>query len=163
MVNNVGMDFHGSKPGFLTDKKRVEKALLPYLLRVAVGVLLKRGLVIREDILIYLDRATSIPLQGLDSLSVVRLAKRVERVGAKLLRVMTVDNERAVTVAISRFILKLVEEGKIENTGDQAVLVSLLVTAEVEEDPEEWGDLSGVEKTMARLFDEVRGEGLFLE
>jgi hypothetical protein len=75
-----------------------------------------------------------VPLAKLDALSISRVAKRVDEVATTLLRDLSADDPREALYVCAMFALLLVEEDRVFDKGNQAVLVALLLMEDVKDE-----------------------------
>ena len=122
------------------DQGVVEKCLPALLLFLAMEECKKIKLEFRADVSHHLNVASVSPMQALDMASVARLAKRVDDDATALLRGLHTDDPRDALYTIATFILLLVDEGRLQDKTNQAVLVSLMLIDDVKDDrPDEAG------------------------
>ena len=101
----------------------------------------KIGLEFRADVMHHLNNAAAAPLVRLDMFSVARLARRTDETATDLLKHLNADDPRDALYACAMLNMILVEEGRILDKGNQAVLVSMLLLDDVKDDkPDENGE-----------------------
>ena len=144
----------------LTDRASVEAVLPAYMLELALRALARwdQGYSYRGDVIILLTRAQEAAFvrAKMDSLSVSRVALRVERDGRDIMKGANTDDYRLLLLGVCRLILRLVDQRRISDVEDQAVLVSLMLVEEADRDDEVWGRTTGVggvaDKMLNRMF-----------
>lgn len=118
------------------ERARVELAVPAHMLVLMSQEVGKRGWSLRADVVHYLNNASVVPLQGLDQLSVARVARRVDDVSRALLHALSPDEPVRGLLSVAYFVLKLVDEGLFDDPKNQAVLASLLVVEEAKHELE---------------------------
>ena len=122
------------------DREVAERAVPAMMLFLMMENCKKIGMEMRADVLHHLNRASIAPLSQLDTVSISRVAKQVDDVATTLLREFSVDDPREGLYVAAMFVLMLVEEGKMRDKGNQAVLVSLMLVDDVrDEEPDDNG------------------------
>ena len=122
------------------DQTAVERALPGLMMFVMMEQCTKVGVEMRADVTHKLNMASAAPLAKLDTLSISRVAKRVDDTAATLLRDLTADDPREALYVCAMFALLLVEEGRLDDKTNMAVLVALLLIDDVkDEEPDENG------------------------
>jgi hypothetical protein len=116
------------------DKRIIETAVPAHLLALMVLECQKIGLELRSDVLMHLNRAAAAPLARLDPFSVSRLAKRIDEAGTALLNELSPDDPCHGLYCCVMFVLRLVDEQRFPDTGNQAVLVSLLLLEDIRDE-----------------------------
>lgn len=119
-----------------------------YIMQLACKELRKQGEQIRPDMEHNLEVGSVSPMQGLDVLSVSRLAKRTDEIAMSILKDVSPDNAHDLLLAASYLMARLVEEGHIEDVQSQAVLIAMALIEEAQEEPEHW---NYNDKKVARL------------
>lgn len=112
----------------------LERSVPPHMLFLMVQQCQKMGLELRADVLHHLDVAAAAPLSQLDTLSVARIAKRVDDIATGLLNDLSPDDPRDGLYACAQFILTLVDEGRLLDVNNQAVLVALLLMDDLKDE-----------------------------
>lgn len=110
-----------------------ERSLPAHMLFLMMEQCQKIGLELRADVMQHLNVASIAPLSQLDTLSVVRIAKRVDEAARSLLNDLSPDDPREGMYCCATFILTLVAEGRLEDKGNQAVLVALMLLDDVKD------------------------------
>jgi hypothetical protein len=144
------------------DTARIELAVPAHLLVLLAHELAKHGWTLRADIERYLHNASVLPLSGLDELSVTRLARRVDDASRSLLRAHSPDEPRGALLAAAHFVLALVDEGLIDDPGNQAVLASLLLLDEARLEDDWRLAEAGARQAGLKLLARARLLGLYL-
>ena len=116
------------------DQRVIERALPALMLFLMMEQCKKIGLEMRADVMRHLNMASAAPLAELDTLSVSRVAKRVDEMATTLLRDLNPGDPRHGLYCCAMFALLLVDEGRIADKGNQAVLVSLLLIEDVKDE-----------------------------
>ena len=109
----------------------VQRAVPAHMLCLMVEQCTKNGFELRPDVLYKLNLAAAAPMAGCDMLSVARLARRVDEVATTLLHDLSPDDARHGLYCCAMFVLTLVEEGRMADKTNQAVLISLLLLDDV--------------------------------
>lgn len=120
------------------DSYILRRTVPPYLMWLGVQELRKRGETLRADVVDALDKASVAPLSGLDDLTISRLAKRTDEIATSTMREVAPDNPHDAILGAAYFILRLVNEGYIEDVGNQGVLVAMTLIEEAKDDQEGW-------------------------
>jgi hypothetical protein len=94
-------------------------------------------------------------------LSVARLARRVDDVARSLLHDLSPDDPRHGLYCCAMFILKLVDEHRLDDRQNQAVLVALLLMDDVRDDRKDAGGQEPVWRLEERQWKEEAGRLLF--
>ncbi len=139
---------------------RILRTTVPcYMMLLASMELKKRGELLRKDYQDYLDQGSIAPLQGLDILSISRLAKQTDEISVKILRDVSPDSPHDMLLATCYMILRMVEEGLITDATSTGVLTAAALIEEAKEEPESWHysdkkvvRLSNDMLTRARLY-----------
>jgi hypothetical protein len=116
------------------DQRVIERALPALMLFLMMEDCKRIGMEARADVLHHLNAASAAPFAELDMLSISRVAKRTDDMAKTLLRDLNADDPRHALYVAAMFTLLLVEEGRIADKGNQAVLVSLLLIEDVKDE-----------------------------
>jgi hypothetical protein len=114
----------------------VERCVPAHLLCLAAACMQRRGWELRTDVLLHLDTAAVLPLADLPDSLIQTCASRTDRIATALLDSLASDDPRQMILACAMFNLKLVDEGLLDDPGNQAVLASLLLITEAREEPD---------------------------
>jgi len=79
----------------------------------------------------------------------LRVARRVELVAEALLRELHADDGREAMLAVAFFILKLVDEGLVDDAGNQSVLVALHLAEDARAEGNEWAQKESAAQARA--------------
>lgn len=112
---------------WIREHRAAELALPAHLLWVMTDDVRKKGWIPRADVFEHLNRGAAAALNGLDQVSIPRVAKRIDDLARDILREMHFDDERDGLISCAMLVSKLVEERLYPDTTNQAVLVSLLL------------------------------------
>lgn len=127
------------RTALFADKTLVTLALPAHLLVTAALDVRKGGWQLRHDIFLHLDRGAAVALKDAsDTLQIRRVATMTDNAAMVLLRELHADDPRDAVLAVAFFILKMVEEGLVENTDNQAVLVSLHLMEDARDPGNDW-------------------------
>lgn len=119
------------------DQKLMERCLPAHLMYLTAYDLLRKGWILREDTRRNLNVAAAAPLVDTHQIQQRRVAKKVDGVATSMLRWLNPDSTDGLfTTAL--FTLKLVDEGLLDDGGNQAVLVSLVLVNDAREEGAEW-------------------------
>lgn len=127
-MNNLAIDLKAR------DMAVVETALPAHLMFLMAEECARKGLILREDVQHKLNVASAAPLSQLDTLSVVRVAKEIDKVARDLLHDLSPDDPRDGLYCCVQFCLKLVDEGRLNDPQNVAVLVALLLMDDIKDD-----------------------------
>lgn len=116
------------------DMTAIELALPAHLMFLMAEECSKAGLELRADVQHKLNVASVSPLSQLDTLSIARVAKQVDDLARSLLHDISPDDPRDGLYSCARFCLKLVDEGRLNDPQNMAVLVALLLMDDVRDD-----------------------------
>jgi hypothetical protein len=116
------------------DVRVVEKALPAHMMFLMMEECQKIKLELRADVMVHLNRAAIAPLVRLDELSVARVARRIDETARILLRDLAPDDPRHGLYSCAMFVLVLVEEGRLADVGNQAVLTAMLLMEDIKDD-----------------------------
>jgi hypothetical protein len=116
------------------DVRVVEKALPAHLMFLMMEECQKIKLELRADVMVHLNRAAIAPLVRLDELSVARVARRIDETARILLRDLAPDDPRHGLYSCAMFVLVLVEEGRLTDVGNQAVLTAMLLMEDIKDE-----------------------------
>ena len=116
------------------DLTTVEQALPAHLMFLMMEQVQKLGLELRADVLQHLNRAAIAPLARLDELSVARVARRIDDAARTLLHDLSPDDPRHGLYCCAMFCMTLVDEGRITDVRNQAVLVAMLLLDDIRDD-----------------------------
>lgn len=141
--------------------KVVERCVPAHMLFLMMEECQKIGYELRSDVMHHLNVASVTPLAGLDTLSVARLARRVDDVARSLLHDLSPDDPRHGLYCCAMFILKLVDEHRLDDRQNQAVLVALLLMDDVRDDRKDAGGQEPVWRLEERQWKEEAGRLLF--
>ncbi len=92
------------------------------------------NLELRADVMAKLNNASIAPLSQLDMFSVQRIAKRVDETARSLLHDLSPDDPRDGLYSCAQFVLKLVDEGRLNDPTNMAVLVAILLMDDIKDD-----------------------------
>lgn len=112
----------------------IERCVPAHMLVLMMEQCQRMGLEIRADVMQQLNVASVAPLSRFDTLSVARCAREVDRVARSLLHDLSPDDAREGLYTCATFALALVEEGKLADKGNQAVLCALLFLEDAKDD-----------------------------
>jgi hypothetical protein len=139
------------------DRAIVERALPAHMLFLMMEECQKIGYGLRADVMRHLNMAAAAPLASCDQLSVARLARRIDDAATTLLHDLSPDDPRHGLYCCATFTLLLVDEGRIEDKGNQAVLAALLLLDDVKDDrPDEEGQGAGWRLQEGRWRNEAK-------
>lgn len=128
---------------FENDRLIVERALPAHLLVLMSEQVRRRGFEFRADLVHNLNMAAATPLADLDEFSISRTAKTVDDAARTILHSLSPDDPRDGLYCCAMFCVVLVDEGLIKDPRSQAVLVSLLLLDDVQDErPDENGELA---------------------
>lgn len=116
------------------DIETAEKALPAHMMFLMMEECQKKGIEMRPDIMHKLNVAAAAPLASLDTLSVARVAKRIDDTARSLLNDLSPDDPRHGLYCCAMLCLVLVDEGYWQDRMNQAVLVSLMLMSDAEDD-----------------------------
>ena len=116
------------------DKAIVELGVPALMLVLMAEEAAKKGFVLRADALHKLNMASAAPLAKLDVFSIRRMAIRINDAATTLLRDLNPDDPREGLYCCAMFTLKLVDEGKLLDKNNMAVLVSLMLIDDVKDE-----------------------------
>ena len=116
------------------DLTTVEQALPAHMMFLMMEQVQRLGLELRADVLLHLNRAAIAPLARLDELSVARVARRIDDSAKTLLHDLSPDDPRHGLYCCAMFCLTLVDEGRILDVRNQAVLVAMLLLDDIRDD-----------------------------
>ena len=122
----------------VTETGRVELALPAHLLVLTAEQAQRKGWELRPDMMIHLNRASVVPLRGLDHFSVARLAKRVDDAAQSILFGFEDDHECHPLATAAVFTTLLVHEGLFFDVKNEAVLASLLLIEDLKHEGAEY-------------------------
>lgn len=128
MMNNLAVDLKAR------DLAAVELALPAHLMFLMMEECRQAGYELREDVQHKLNVASASPLSRLDTLSVARLAKEIDDVARSLLHDLSPDDPRDGLYCCVQFCLKLVDEGRLNDPQNMAVLVALLLMDDIKDE-----------------------------
>lgn len=120
------------------DHKLVELLLPAHLQLDMVGHVKKGGWEFRDDYVKYLENSVSSVLNGVDELTISRVAKRVVDIGNHMIRATGTDEPRECLMICAMFTAKIVDELLYPDPTNVAVVGSLLLLDEYECDAEFW-------------------------
>jgi hypothetical protein len=109
------------------EQAALDLALPSHMLWLCADLLRADGWRLREDIFLLLSQAAGAALKGLNKWEVWRTSVKIEEVGIGVIRDMSFDDPRDGLVSCAALTLKLVDEKLFADSGNQAVLVSLLI------------------------------------
>lgn len=124
------------------DMSAVELALPAHMMFLMVEECRKIGLELREDVAHKLNVASASPLSRLDTLSVARVAKQIDDLARSILHDLSPDDPRDGLYSCAQFCLKLVDERRINDPQNMAVLTALLLMDDLKD---ERADAEGME------------------
>ncbi len=149
----------------LVDRASVEAVLPAYMLELALRALARwdQGYSYRGDVIILLTRAQEAAFvrAKMDSLSVSRVALRVERDGRDIMKGANTDDYRLLLLGVCRLILRLVDQRRLPDPEDQAILISLMLVEEAERDDEVWGRTAGVDHAADGMLNRAFFQGYY--
>lgn len=114
----------------------VERCVPAHLLCLAAAFMTRQGWELRTDVLLHLDTAAVLPLANLPDSLVQSCAARTDKIATALLDHLASDDPRQLILACAMFNLELVDEGLLDDPGNQAVLASLLLVTEARDEPD---------------------------
>jgi hypothetical protein len=121
------------------DRNAVELALPAHMLFLILEEAARRGIEMREDLKPRLDLAATAPLRGLDTLSISRVAKRIDDAATSLIRLLITDDVREAIYELAMFPIILVDEGHFgtpKDQGSMATLVGLMLIEDAKSEPD---------------------------
>ena len=121
------------------DRNAVELALPAHMLFLILEEAGRRGIEMREDLKPRLDLAATASLRGLDTVSISRVAKRIDEAATSLIRLLKTDDVREAIYELAMFPIILVDEGYFGTPKDQTsmpVLVGMLLIEDAKSDPD---------------------------
>jgi hypothetical protein len=116
------------------DLTAVELSLPAHMLFLMMEECQKHGYELRADVLAKLNQAAVAPLSRTNTLNVARLATQVDDNARVLLSALSPDDPRDGLFCCAQFVLKLVDEGRLNDPKNMAVLVALLLMDDVRDD-----------------------------
>ena len=116
------------------DTQVIERCVPAHMLVLMLDEAKKAGFEIRADVMHHLNMASAAPMAQLDPFSVSRLARRVDDVARALLEDLSPDDPRHGLYCCAMFVLLLVDEGRLFDVQNQAVLVAMLLMDDVKDD-----------------------------
>lgn len=123
------------------EKEMVERALPAHMMVLMLDECRKIGIEGRADLLHHLNVASVAPLSRLDTLSVARVAKRIDDTATTLLHDLSPDDPREGLYVCATFVSVLVDEGRIQDQTNQCVLATALLLEDAkDETPDEDGN-----------------------
>jgi hypothetical protein len=122
------------------DRQLVERCLPAHMMVLMMEECQKIGLEMRPDVLHRLNVASIAPLAKSDAFTVARLAMRVDDAARTLLNDLSPDDPRHGLYSCAMFAITLVDEGRIADVKNMAVLVALMLMDDLKDDaPDEQG------------------------
>jgi hypothetical protein len=134
MVNGVNIAPSISRVFLVADLPFIEHGIPPHLLFVACEALQAKGWRMRRDVLRHLNTAASAALAGQDQITVRRCAKAIEQTVNEMLHGASPDDPRDAVLVCAFWLLKLVEAGLFQDTGNTAVLAAIHIMEDAKED-----------------------------
>lgn len=128
MMKNLAIDLRAR------DLSGVELALPAHMMFLMMEECRKAGYELREDVQHRLNVASASPLSRLDTFSVARLAKEIDDAARALLHDLSPDDPRDGLYCCVQFALKLVDEGRLNDPKNMAVLVALLLMDDIKDE-----------------------------
>lgn len=122
------------------EQTAIELALPAHMMFLMMEECQKMGIEMRADVAHKLNVASVSPLSQLDTLSVRRTAKRIDEVARSLLHDLSPDDPRDGLYCCVQLVLKLVDEGRLTDPQNMAVLVALLLMDDIKDDRTVAGD-----------------------
>ena len=116
------------------DQQVIERSVPAHMLVLMLEECKKAGFELRSDVMHHLNMAAAAPMANLDPFSVSRLARRIDDVARALLDDLSPDDPRHGLYCCAMFVLVLVDEGRIFDVQNQAVLVTMLLMDDVKDD-----------------------------
>jgi hypothetical protein len=116
------------------DRLAVERALPGLMMFLMMEQCKKIGMEMRADVMGKLNIASAAPFSRLDDFSISRVAKRTDDMATTLLRDTPADDPREGLYITAMFALVLVEEGRMDDKANMAVLVALLLMEDVKDE-----------------------------
>jgi hypothetical protein len=127
----------------LQEQHAVELALPAHMLFLILEEASRRGIEMREDLRHRLDVAAATPLQGLDDLSVSRVAKKTDDAANSLIRLLKTGDVREAMYQLAMFPVVLVDEGYFGVAKDQGNMATLIGLLLIEDAKDEKPDVNG--------------------
>ena len=115
------------------DLTTVGRCLPPHMLVLMMEQCSKIGLEMRADVLHRLNVASISPLAKCSTIDVARLARKTDDFAKALLHDLSPDDPREGLYVCAMFCLVLVEEGRLDDKTNMAVLVSLMLMDDVKD------------------------------
>lgn len=142
-----------------------EACLPPAMLAAVVEAMSRKGVELRRDLHMHLERASVVALKGQNRHVVSTVARRVNRDAFDVMRVTGQEHSLPeMALACAYFTLRLVVEGFYsQDPQNMAVLASLLITSEAEADElgGPWGLTSRAKDRAGRMLDRARELGYY--
>ncbi len=120
--------------GFDGDLPFIEQALPAHMMFLMMEECQKAGFELRADAQHRLNVAAAAPLARLDAFSVSRVATRVDALARSLLRDLSPEDAVEGLHCCAMFCLTLVDEGCLDDKTNMAVLLSLMLIHDAEND-----------------------------
>ena len=117
-----------------SDKFLIQQCIPAHLLFLMLEECEKEGLEMRSDVKHKLNVATVAPVADKDPVTVRRVALHTDTVAVSLLHLLAPDDPRHGLYACAMFVLLLVAEGRLQDKGNMAVLVALMLMEDAKDD-----------------------------
>lgn len=130
----------------------IEQALPAHMLFLMMEECQRKGIEMRSDAMHKLNLAAVTPLAKLDTLAVSRVARRVDDAARSILRDLSPDDPLHGLYCCAMFCLVLVDEGYWRDANNQAVLVSLLLMSDAEDDSKDVDGQEPVTKLRTQVW-----------
>lgn len=143
-----------------------EEALPGHMLALALETLIfKDGFGLREDIIKNVEKGTELVFKRFPEKWHHHIAQRTDFVAREAIKTCELDGDtRSLALAISYTILKLVDDTCIRDAGSVAVLTSLAIQSEAQEDGEIWEmNEMVVTNAASKILNRLRMLGYFLK
>ena len=119
----------------LSEKERVDTAILPALLWHGVRALQKEGMEFREDILRYLDVAARHAMTGVRSEGMrIKLMRRANDCAKRILDAMNPDSSTQALKAAALLIVCMADQRLLVDESSNAILAATLIVHQAQND-----------------------------
>lgn len=143
----------------LTQEMTVCQACLPAYMYTLLGASLeKMGVFLKEDVTTLMNRASTRDLEDFDMILINRIGTKIESEGHAILKAGG-DNPILLIAALSRMIVKMVDEGVPFK--ENVILVALAFAEEIKEDASDYGGEDAINLASGKMIKEANARGWF--
>lgn len=145
-------------------RQQFEDVLPKYLVAMTVSKMMETGLELREDIMESVVTGFEAALPK-DPVQRAQIIQKLEKTTPGMLREIEADNAQTALIGVCSWLVKMIDERLIADTGSVASLSALMFIEEARDDAQTWQVMwEQVNSTVPKLMNHCQlGLGLYLK